>query len=129
MQRKYFLYLVLGICAFTAAYLYYQDTDRKNSIEKYFYAPKVGDVYKIKSDNEDGEHWLRYYKLAGINNNQLVFYASKMMADASADILLNHFDTTRQVIFTKIDLQEIKEGKWKNDKKNNTTLVEIVRRN
>ena len=128
MQRKTLLYLFIGISVSLAAYLYYVDADRKKSIEKYFPHPQVGDIYKIKSDNEEGKPWLTYFKLIEISGERLVFIPSKLMSDASVDYLLNHYDNHSPVIYTKQELVEIKNGRWNNFQKNNTALVEIVRR-
>lgn len=128
MQRKTLLYLFVGICAFVAAYLYYVDVDRKKSIEKYFTQPAVNDVYKLKSDNEAGSSWLVYYKVVDILGDRLVFYRSKMAADASVDIILNHYDTKSPITFYRKDLQEIRDGKWNNYLRDNMVLVEIIRR-
>ncbi len=128
MQRKTLLYLFLGISAFTAAYLHYVHLDRKQSIERYFNDPKVGDVYKIKKNDSEGDHGLVYYKLAEISPNNLVFYPGKMSTGSSIDYLQNHYETNYPVIFSRKDLTNIKEGKWNNFLKDNTVLVEIVRR-
>lgn len=128
MQRKTLLYLFVGICAFVAAYLYYVDVDRKKSIEKYFTQPAVNDVYKLKSDNEAGSSWLVYYKVVDILGDRLVFYRSKMAADASVDIILNHYDTKSPITFYRKVLQEIRDGKWNNYLRDNMVLVEIIRR-
>ncbi len=128
MKPKNFLYLFVSISLFIAIYLYFVGVERSNSIKRYFNDPQVGDIYKIKSDEEDGERWLRYYKVAEVQSNHLVFYKSKMMADASVDYLLNHYDTLNPVIYSRNELAGIKEGKWKNNQRNNTELIEIVRR-
>ena len=128
MQRKTLLYLFIGISVSLAGYLYYVDADRKNSIEKYFPHPEVGDIYKIKSDNDEGNSWLSYYKLVEISGERLVFIPSKLMSDASVDYLLNHYDNQAPIIYTVQELAAIKNGKWNNFQKNNTALVEIVRR-
>lgn len=128
MKRKTLLYLFIGISAFVAIYLYYVDIDRKKSIERYFSQPQVGDVYKIKRNREDGKSWLSYLKLVEISGDRLVFNPSKMMADASADYILNHYDTHAPVIYSANELVDIKTGKWNNYQKDNTTLIEIVRK-
>ncbi len=120
--------MFLGISAFTAAYLYYVHLDRKQSVERYFNDPKVGDIYKIKKNDSEGDQGLVYYKLAEISPNNLVFYPGKMSTGSSIDYLQNHYETNYPVIFSRKDLADIKEGKWNNFLKDNTVLVEIVRR-
>jgi hypothetical protein len=49
-----------------------------------------------------------------ISGDRLVFNPSKMMADASADYLLNHYNTDVPVIYSAKELADIRDGKWNN---------------
>jgi hypothetical protein len=128
MTGKKLLLLFIGIILFVAAYLYYIKIDRERSIERYFDEPRIGDVYKIKKDDEDGSSWLHYFKLVRIEGDNLIFNPSKMKANSSTDYLLHHFDNNSTVIYSKQDLLASRKGLWKNYKKYNTELVEIMRK-
>ncbi len=124
---KQLLYLFAGIAIALACYLFYIDTERKQSVALYFSSPQIGDVYKIKRYEDDGKRWVHYLKLKEINDSGLVFMRSKMAADASSDYLLNHYNETSSVVYTYKELAEIKDGKWETWQKDNTKLIEIKR--
>ena len=128
MKGRRILYLFIGICLSLAVYLFYVDKQRKESVTKYFPSPQVGDVYKIKRDEEDGKSWVHYLKITSISDDSIYFIPSKFMADASADYILNHYDQTSTIRYSLKDLREIKEGKWKNWQKDNASLIEIIRK-
>ena len=128
MRGRTLLYLFIGISAFTALYLYYVKQDRKKSIEKYFAQPKVGDVYKIEADDDEGDKMLRYYEIKSIENGFIVFAPSNWTGASGVDYLMSHYDYDNTVIFSKEDLKAIRDGKWNNAQKSNTTLLEIKRK-
>ena len=127
MRINKYLLIFIGISAFLAIYLSYVHYDRKQSIQKYIGQPKAGDIYKIETKEEDGK-WLHYYKIHSIENEKIVFTPAKMKADASADYILKHFQTDEFLTYSSADLKEISEGKWDNFQKDNTVLVEIIRK-
>ena len=129
MTRKTFILLLTSISIFVAAYLYYVKIDRQQSIEKYFDDPRVGDIYKMKVDDDEGNPWVRYLKLVIREDNKLIFTQSKLQADASADYLLRHFDENSTITYSLQELSEIRNGRWNNNLKNNVVLLEIVRKN
>jgi hypothetical protein len=129
IKGRQVLYLFLGICLFLIAYLPYVAEQRKQSIVKYFAQPKVGDIYKIKRDEDDGDSRVHYLKISHLTEDSIEFKTSKFMSEASADYLLNHYDPTSSVKYSIQDLQAIKDGKWKNWQKNNTSLIEVIRKN
>jgi hypothetical protein len=126
---KRYLILFVGICAATAAYLYYVHESRKASIEKYFNQPQVGDIYKFEQDDEDGSNrWTTYKKVIAISPEGLTFINSKMKAGGSSDIVLRHFDAGDQVFYSHRQLKAIKDGKWQTLSKYNEVLIEIIRK-
>lgn len=129
MNRKTFLTLFVSIVVFVAAYLYYVKIDRQQSIEKYFDDPRIGDIYKIQTDDDEGKTWMHYLKLIIRDDNRLIFNTSKMQADASVDYLLKSFDENSTIIYTLQELHDIRNGLWNNNKKNHTVLIEIMRKN
>ena len=129
MNRKTFISLFVGIAVFLAAYLYYVKVDRQQSIEKYFDDPRIGDIYKIKSNDSEGRPWVQYLKLTVRQDNKLIFKASKLQSNGSSDYLLRHFQENSTVTYSLKDLHEIRNGLWDNYTKDNTTLIEIIRKN
>ena len=127
MKINKYVLIFIGISIFLAAYLYYVDYNRKQSIAKYFDNPKVGDIYKIKKDEGDGK-WVAYYKVHSFQDNKIAFVPGKLKSDASADYLLKQFNEYDAVIYTREELKEIRAGKWNNFQKDYTVLVEIVRK-
>jgi len=128
MERRQWLYLFIGISAFVAVYLFYVDYDRKESIKRHLPQPAVGDIYKIKRNDENSNPWLVYFKLVELSGERLVFIQSEMQTDASVDYLQNHYNTTAPVIYSRKEMQEIASGKWNTFERDNTILVEIMRR-
>jgi hypothetical protein len=125
--KKYFLlFLVIG--AATAAYLYYVQQYRHASLVSYFGQPKIGDIYKMeKKFGRDGKATF-YLKIKDIGAESIYFYQSKMTGNGMNDVLLGHYDTTEVEVYSKKEMQDIKEGRWNNDFKDYTTLKEITRK-
>jgi hypothetical protein len=128
MERRQWLYLFIGISAFVALYLFYVDYGRKESIKRHLPQPVVGDIYKIKRNDENGNQWLVYFKLVEISGERLVFNHSKMQTDASVDYLQNHYNINEPIIYTRKEINDIAAGKWNTYQRDNTILVEIMRR-
>jgi hypothetical protein len=127
MFRRKFLLLFVGISVFVAGYLYYVKQERLRSIEEYFDQPKVGDIYKIEKDYDDGR-FVEYWKVTQTDERGLVFAASKIKSWGSVDYLQKHFDEMLPFSLTHEELKAIKEGKWDNYLHDNTRLIEIMRK-
>ena len=122
MSGKKYLILFLSISAFTAIYLYYVKQQRQASIASYFPQPRINDVYKMQDDYTDKGREVFYLKIKDIGKESIYFYPSYGASTAIHDGFLNHFDTSAVKVFTKRELQEIKEGKG------SIQLLEIVRK-
>ena len=128
MYRKKFLFLFIGISIFLVGYLYYVYEERKKSIELYFDRPRIGDIYKIKSDDEDGSTYVEYWKVMEVDEKGLAFAASNFKAWSSADYLLMHFDEMLPFGVEKEDLKKLKAGKWNSGNYSNASIIEIIRK-
>ena len=127
ISRKTVWTVILSVCAFTAAYLFYVKKEREASIKNYFPHPLVGDIYKLKKDTRDGVT-VFYLKIKDIGEESIYFYPSRLLASAMHDSFLKHFDTTETTVYTKKELAEIAAGKWKTASKDDTELIEIERK-
>jgi hypothetical protein len=125
--RKTLLILTLSIGGFTAIYLYYIKKQRQASILHYFYPPKIGDIYKMQKETEEGVI-IFYLKIKDIDSGRIYFYPGRLVAGAIHDSFLKHFDTTETTVYTEKELTEIKDGKWKLRAKDGTQLLEIERK-
>ncbi len=128
MARKKFLYLFIGISVCLAAYLYYVKVERADSIDRYFARPQTGDIYKIKSDDEEGETFVHYWKVMEASDQGLVFAPGKLKAWSSVDYLQKHFDEILPFSITKDELLQLKNGSWNNAQHSNASIIEIVRK-
>jgi len=122
------LIIVFCLSVFLFIYLQHVRSERAQAIIQFFDAPKVGDVYKVKFRNSLGERWVRYYKIADMNENTVFFYRGRLSAWNVSDAFLNEFETETMVSFSAEDLQKIKAGTFTNNEMKNAQLVEIERR-
>jgi hypothetical protein len=127
ISRKTLFILILSIGAFTAIYLYYIKQQRAASIISYFPDPKLGDIYKMQKETDEGVT-VFYLKIKDIGAESIYFYPGRLMAGAIHDNFLKHFDSTGTTVFTKKELADIKDGKWKVPAKDDTQLLEIERK-
>jgi hypothetical protein len=128
LSRKTIWTVILSVCAFTAAYLYYVKKEREASIKNYFPSPRIGDIYKLKKDTREDGVTVFYLKIKDIGEQSIYFYPSRLVAGALHDSFLKHFDTTETEVYTKKELAEIVAGKWMTPSKDETQLVEIERK-
>jgi hypothetical protein len=122
MSGKKWLILFLSIGGLTAIYLYYVKKERQASITTYFSNPRINDVYKMQDDYSFDRREVYYLKIKDIGKESIYFYPSYGAAGSIHDGFLNHFDTSAVKVFTKRELQEIRDGK------KSLQLVEIVRK-
>lgn len=127
ISRKTFFILILSIGGFTAIYLYYVKKQRAASIVSYFPDPKLGDIYKMQKETDEGVT-VFYLKIKDIGAESIYFYPGRLVAGAIHDSFLKHFDSAETIVFTKKELTEIKDGKWKVRAKDDTQLLEIERK-
>jgi hypothetical protein len=128
MYRRKFLYLIIGISVFLAAYLYYVKTERAQSVERYFNQPQAGDIYKIKSDDEEGDSYVTYWKVMQVGERGLVFAPGRFQTWSSVDYLQKHFNEMLPFSLSRDELRTLKSGTWNNNQHANATLLEIVRK-
>lgn len=128
MFRKKYLFLFIGISVFLTAYLFYVKKEREQSVAQYFDQPKVGDIYKIKADDDDGTAYVEYWKVLEVSEKGLVFAAGKFKAWASVDYLQKNFNELMPFALTKEELAALKSGEWSIKNYSNTSIVEIVRK-
>jgi hypothetical protein len=127
--RKY-LFLIVLISTFLSGYLWHTKESRKESVETYISTPRIGDVYVMeKWFKGQPEKEMVYLKLQGFGQGAIYFYRSKMTSGGGQnDVFLNHYDTANIIVYTKKEIQEIKEGKW-NVVEKQYTLIKEIRRN
>jgi hypothetical protein len=121
------LIIVFCLSVFLFIYLQHVRSERAQAINQFFDAPKVGDVYKVKFRNSLGERWVRYYKIADMNENTVFFYRGKLVAWGIADVLLDHYETSKLLSYSKDDLNKIRHGKFSNGEMYGAELLEISR--
>lgn len=121
------LIIVFCISVFLFIYLQHVRSERAETINKFFNAPQVGDVYKVKFRNTQGERWVRYYKVADMNENTVFFYRGKLVAWGITDVLLDHYETENLLSYSKDDLNKIRHGKFSNGEMYGAELLEITR--
>lgn len=127
MKGRTLLFLLLGIGGFLAFYISYVKKERKESVQRYVVNPKIGDVYKMQFENDEGSA-VTYYKINDIGKEAIYFYPGYNSSDRINDSFLRHFDTTQTVVFSRKDILEIRDGLWKSYRKNYTELLEIERK-
>jgi hypothetical protein len=128
MKMKMYLYLFLIIGVSITGYLYWVKEQRKQSVTRYFNQPKVGDIYKIEEDDDEGNHWVSYQKVLQVDARGLAFAPAKFRANQSSDYLLKHFNEMTPFGYTRQELNELRNGKWNNFEHNNMRLLEIMRK-
>ena len=121
------LIIVFCLSVFLFIYLQHVRSERAQVINQFFDAPKVGDVYKVKFRNSLGERWVRYYKIADMNENTVFFYRGKLVAWGITDVLLDHYETSNLLSYSKDDLNKIRHGKFSNGEMYGAELLEISR--
>ena len=129
VQGKTWLILIACIIGFTAIYLFYVKKEREASIARYLPQPQAGDVYKMEHRTHEDGHTTFYMQVKAVSAEGVYFYRGRMIAWGGAnDMLLNHFDSSEAVRYSKTELQQIKQGKWDDDDHDYTTLLEITRK-
>ncbi|WP_207493569.1 hypothetical protein [Aridibaculum aurantiacum] len=127
MFHKRALRLFIGISLFVAGYLYYVHHDRQQSIAKFFDNPKVGDIYKIEKEDDEGKY-THYWKVMETHEKGLVFVPSKFKAWGSIDYLQRSFDEMLPFSYTHEQLKALRDGKLNSWEHDNLKLIDIVRK-
>ena len=127
ISRKTFFILILSIGGFTAIYLYYVKKQRAASIISYFPDPKLGDIYKMQKETDEGVI-VFYLKIKDIGAESIYFYPGRISASVIQDTFLNYFDKSETKVYTKKEIAEIIAGKWMIPRKDKTQLLEIQRK-
>lgn len=127
ISRKTMVWVLLSVCAFTAAYLWYVKEDREAGIKKYCTRPQLGDIYTMRQETHDHGVTVFYLKIKDIGAERIYFYPSRLVAGAPSDIFLKHFDTAETRVYSKKELADIVNGRWNVPEKDYTSLIEIQR--
>jgi hypothetical protein len=120
--------LTLGIGVFLFFYLRSVNNEREEGIRKLINQPEIGDVYKIRYRDNEGNRTVRYFRLARTGESVISFYRGKMGGWNLSDILLDDYDTEWLINFSELDLQALVKGKYDKNGMRNATLVEIERK-
>lgn len=119
----------MSIVGFIVVYLYFVNKERAATISLYFPKPAIGDIYKMQMETRDDGVVVYYLKIKDIGKESIYFYGSKLMMGAMHDSFLKQFDTSDVQVIPIKDLQEIAQGKWKEDAgKDHKQILEIERK-
>ena len=122
------LILTLAIGAVLFFYLRSVKSEREKGIEQFIRSPEVGDIYKIRYKDEDGNKRVRYYFLTEIHEDFISFYPGKLSAWNLSDVLLGEFDTTITRNLTPSEIKQLRVGSLSKFGMRNAQLVEIQRK-
>ena len=122
------LILTLAIGAVLFFYLRSVKSEREKGIEQFIRSPEVGDIYKIRYEDEDGNKRVRYYFLTEIHEDFISFYPGKLSAWNLSDVLLGEFDTTITRNLTPSEIKQLRVGSLSKFGMRNAQLVEIQRK-
>lgn len=125
---KNILMLTLAIGLFLFFYVRYVNKERKESIALLLSQPVTGDIYKIRYKDYSNNRSVRYFRVAEVNNDKVLFYRGKMSAWNVSDVFLNEFDLSRVESFSHGDLQKLKKGAYSSEEMRDAELVEIERK-
>lgn len=120
------LSLAIGLGLFF--YIRYVNKERKEGIELLLNQPQAGDIYKIRYTDYNNNRTVRYFRVAEVNKDEVLFYRGKMSAWNVSDVFLNEFDLDRVETFSYQDLQLLKKGLYSSDEMRKAELVEIERK-
>ncbi len=120
--------LILGIGVFLYLYLRSVSSERVEGIRKLINQPEIGDIYKIRYLNPEGNRTVRYFKVARTGQGGIALYRGKMSAWNLSDIFLDDYDTEWLINFSESDLQALMKGKYDKNGMKNASLVEIERK-
>jgi len=128
INKKTIWIVMLFVCIFTAAYLYYVSKERALSVQRYASTPRIGDIYIIQKETpEDGE-FVYYLKVKETDDQNIYFYRSKLTAGSPYDVLLSQFDTSKKEQYSRVEMAAIASGKWMVPARDMTKLIEIERK-
>ncbi|PWT97222.1 MAG: hypothetical protein C5B52_14170 [Bacteroidetes bacterium] len=122
------LILTIAIGAFLFFYLRTVKNEREKGIEQFLKHPEIGDIYKIRYEDEDGNKTVRYYKVAEVHDNFISFFPGKISAWNLSDVLLDEYDTTITKDFTPEELIQLSKGQLSKYRMREAELVEIQRK-
>jgi len=122
------LILTLAIGLFLFFYLRSVNKERKESIELLISQPRMGDIYKISYKNYNNDRTVRYFRVAEVKEDEVLFYRGKLSAWNASDIFLNEFDLSRMETFSKTNIQLLKKGIFNSEEMREGELVEIERK-
>lgn len=125
---KNILILTLAIGLFLFFYIRYVNNERKEGIETLLNQPVTGDIYKIRYTDYNNNRTVRYFRVAEVNNDGVLFYRGKMSGWNVSDVFLSSFDLSRVENFSFNDLRLLKKGVYNSEEMKNGELVEIERK-
>lgn len=125
---KNILILTLAIGLFLFFYIRNVNKERKDSIELLLKQPVTGDIYKIRYTDYNNNRTVRYFRVAEITNDEVMFYRGKMSAWNISDVFLNEFDLSRVETFSYKDIELLGKGLYSSDEMRKAELVEIERK-
>jgi len=125
---KNILILALAIGLFLFFYIRYVNKERKQSIALLLNQPRTGDIYKIRYTDYNNNRTVRYFRVAEVTKDEVIFYRGKLSAWNVSDVFLNEFDLNRIETFSNDDLKLLGKGLYNSDEMRKAELVEIERK-
>lgn len=125
---KNILIVTLLMACFLFFYIRHIKEERTLGIQLLFNQPEAGDIYKIRYSNSEGNKSVRYFKIAEITEDAVLFYRGKLSAWNVSDVFLDEFDRERIENFSREDLLKMKKGTFSDNEMKNAVLVEIERK-
>ncbi|MBN8789358.1 MAG: hypothetical protein J0I84_19940, partial [Terrimonas sp.] len=107
---KNILILALAIGLFLFFYIRYVNKERKQSIALLLNQPRTGDIYKIRYTDYNNNRTVRYFRVAEVTKDEVIFYRGKLSAWNVSDVFLNEFDLNRIETFSNDDLKLLGKG-------------------
>jgi hypothetical protein len=108
---RYHLLFYAAIVIALVLYLMQVNKEKKDSVEAHFNNTRIGDVWKVSIDKGDGRMYTSY-KIKDTSRENVYFYTCKFYDGNLYSASLRQFDNKAIAVFSRKDLQDIKDKKW-----------------